>query len=34
VSFYADVEVPVIQCFRGNQLAASQLFKAVLSYHF
>jgi hypothetical protein len=34
VSFYADVEVPVFQCFRGNQLAASQLFKAVLSYHF
>jgi hypothetical protein len=34
VSFYADVEVPVFQCFRGNQMAASQLFKAMLSYHF
>jgi hypothetical protein len=34
ISFYADVEVPVFQCFRGNQVAASQLFKAVLSYHF
>ena len=34
VSFYADVEVPVFQDFRGNQMAASQLFKAMLSYHF
>jgi hypothetical protein len=34
ISFYADVEVPVFQCFRGNQVTASQLFKAVLSYHF
>jgi len=34
ISLYADVEVPVFQCFRGNQMAASQLFKAVLSYHF
>jgi hypothetical protein len=34
VSFYADVEVPVFQNFRGDQMAASQLFKAMLSYHF
>jgi hypothetical protein len=34
ISFYADVEVPVFQCFRGNQVAASQLFKAMVSYHF
>jgi len=34
VSFYADVEVPVFQDFRGNQLVAPWLIKASLSYHF
>lgn len=34
LSFYADVEVPVFQDFRGNQMAATQLFKAMLNYHF
>jgi hypothetical protein len=34
VSFYADVEVPVFQDFRGNQLVASWLVKATVSYHF
>ena len=34
VSLYADVELPVFQDFRGNQLAASALIKVVLSYHF
>ena len=34
VSLYADVELPVFQDFRGNQLAASALFKVILSYHF
>jgi len=34
VSLYADVELPVFADFRGNQLAASALFKVVLSYHF
>jgi hypothetical protein len=34
VSLYADVEFPVFQDFRGNQLAASALFKVILSYHF
>ena len=34
VAFYADVEVPVLQNFTGNQLAAPVLFKAVLSVKF
>jgi hypothetical protein len=34
VSLYADVELPVFQVFRGNQLAASALFKVILSWHF
>ena len=34
ISLYADVELPVYQNFRGNQLAASALFKVILSYHF
>jgi hypothetical protein len=34
VSFYADVEVPVFQDFRGNQVVAPWLIKASLSYHF
>ena len=34
VSLYADVEVPVFQDVRGNQLTASALFKVILSYHF
>ena len=34
VSLYADVELPVFQDFRGNQLAASALFKVTPSYHF
>ena len=34
VSLYADVEFPVFQDFRGNQLAAAALFKVILSYHF
>ena len=34
VSLYADVELPVFQDVRGNQLAASALFKVILSYHF
>jgi len=34
VSFYADVEVPVFLDFRGNQLVASWLVKATVSYHF
>jgi len=34
VSLYADVELPVFQDFRGNQLAAAALFKVILSYHF
>jgi len=34
VSFYADVEVPVFQDFRGNQVAAPWLVKASVSYHF
>jgi hypothetical protein len=33
-SLYADVEAPVFQDFRGNQLAAAALFKVILSYHF
>jgi hypothetical protein len=34
VSLYADVELPVFQDFRGNQLVASALFKVILTYHF
>jgi hypothetical protein len=34
VSVYADVEVPVFQHARGNQLMAPAIFKLVLSYHF
>jgi hypothetical protein len=34
VVLYADVELPVFQVFRGNQLAAAALFKVILSYHF
>jgi len=34
VSVYADVEIPVFQDYRGNQLVASALVKVVLSYHF
>jgi hypothetical protein len=34
VSVYADVEVPVFQDFRGNQVAAPWLLKVVMSYHF
>jgi hypothetical protein len=34
VSVYADVEVPVFQDFRGNQVVAPWLLKAVISYHF
>ncbi len=34
VSFYADVEVPVFQDFRGNQVVAPWLIKASVSYHF
>jgi hypothetical protein len=34
VSFYADVEVPVFQDFRGNQVVAPWLVKATVSYHF
>jgi hypothetical protein len=34
VTLYADVELPVFQDVRGNQLVASSLFKVSLSYHF
>jgi hypothetical protein len=34
LSLYADVELPVFQDFRGNQLVAPALFKVILSYHF
>ena len=34
VSVYADVEFPVFQNMRGNQLVAPALFKVVMSYHF
>ena len=34
VSVYGDVEVPVFQDFRGNQVAAPLLFKVIVSYHF
>lgn len=33
-SIYADVELPVYEYFRGNQLAAPALFKLSLSYSF
>jgi hypothetical protein len=31
---YADIEVPVLQHFTGNQLAAPVLYKFSLSYMF
>ena len=34
VSVYADVEVPVMQDFVGNQLVAPWLFKMYVSYMF
>lgn len=34
VSIYADVEFPVFENVRGNQLVAPALFKVVMSYHF
>jgi hypothetical protein len=34
VKIYADVEVPVLQHFTGNQLVAPVLFKVSLSYMF
>jgi hypothetical protein len=34
VSIYADVEVPMFQDFRGNQVVAPWLIKASVSYHF
>ena len=34
VSVYADVEFPVFENVRGNQLVALALFKVVMSYHF
>ena len=34
VSVYADVEFPVFENVRGNQLVAPALFKVVMSYHF
>jgi hypothetical protein len=34
IDIYADVEIPVFQHFTGNQLSASVLFKAGLSYMF
>jgi hypothetical protein len=33
-SVYADVEVPVLESFNGNQLAAPVMFKLLLSYNF
>jgi hypothetical protein len=33
-SFYADVEVPVLQSFNGNQLTAPVMFKAIVAYSF
>jgi hypothetical protein len=29
---YADVQLPVFQDFRGNQIAAAALVKVILSY--
>jgi hypothetical protein len=34
VTVYADVETPVFQDFRGNQLVAPWFLKVVMSYHF
>ena len=34
VVIYADIEVPVMQHFKGNQLAASVLYKCSVSYMF
>jgi len=34
VRLYADIEVPIVQNFRGNQLAASVLYKCSVSYMF
>jgi hypothetical protein len=34
VSIYADIEVPLVQHFKGNQLAASILYKLSVSYMF
>ncbi len=34
VSVYTDVEFPVFENVRGNQLVAPALFKVVMSYHF
>jgi hypothetical protein len=34
VMVYADVEFPVFEDFRGNQLTAPQLFKLIVSYSF
>jgi hypothetical protein len=34
VSVYADIEVPVFQDVRGNQVVAPWLLKVVMSYHF
>jgi hypothetical protein len=34
MSVYADVEVPVFQDFRGNQVVAPWLLKVAVSYHF
>jgi hypothetical protein len=33
-SFYADVEVPVLQNFNGNQLTAPYMIKAIVAYNF
>jgi hypothetical protein len=33
-SIYADVEIPVYQYFRGDQLSAPALFKVILTYSF
>jgi hypothetical protein len=31
---YADVAIPVLEDFRGNQLVAPELFKLIVSYSF
>jgi hypothetical protein len=33
-SVYGDVEIPVFQDYRGDQLAAAAIFKVIVSYHF
>ena len=33
-SFYADIEVPVLQSFNGNQLTAPYMFKLFVAYSF